>query len=136
MPYRNVRGPAVEIAHLAGAHMGGANRKPRSLTIDPSEIDQLQERFLEGHGRIVPGVVRTDGKIHSRMRQKIWFEERRNTADQSRPIRERDGKAGDGGPQAGPSYQPTDLLRRTRTGAICLARRWTKKKGSFLRLIL
>src|SRR5258705_13292002 len=39
------------------------------------------------------------------------------------------GKADDGGPQAGPSYQRTDLLRRTRTGAICLARRWTKEKG-------
>jgi|GraSoi_2013_60cm_1033757.scaffolds.fasta_scaffold05680_2 hypothetical protein len=33
-------------------------------------------------------------------------------------------------------YQRTGLLRRTRTGAICPARRWTKEKGSFLRLIL
>src|SRR5258706_2621737 len=251
MLYRNVRRPAVEIAHLAGAHMGGANRKPRSQTVDPPEIDEFQERFLERHGRIEPGVVRTDRKIHSPMRQKVWPKERRNTADQDRPIRESVGKARRdaskipsgmrfnplpelpelrnsivaaiardqtgidcadrspdnpvrldirfiqslidarlvrskrattlkhqhylagqltfrrtipikilvqahfqspailGGthmaaigkaarvrPQAGPSYQRTDPLRRTRTGAICPARRWTKKKGSFLRLIL
>ena len=37
------------------------------------------------------------------------------------------GKAARVRPQAGPSYQRTDLLRRTRTGAICPARRWTKK---------
>src|SRR5258708_39192419 len=30
MPYRNVRRPAVEIAHLAGAHMSGPDREPRS----------------------------------------------------------------------------------------------------------
>src|SRR5258708_27700093 len=93
MPYRNVRRPAVEIAHLAGAHMGGANRKPRSFTVDPPEIDEFQERFLERHSRIVPGVVRTDRKIHSPMRQKVWPKERRNTADQDRPIRESVGKA-------------------------------------------
>src|SRR5258707_614851 len=93
MLYRNVRRPAVEIAHLAGAHMGGANRKPRSQTVDPPEIDEFQERFLERHGRIEPGVVRTDRKIHSPMRQKVWPKERRNTADQDRPIRESVGKA-------------------------------------------
>src|SRR5258708_1347551 len=94
MPYRNVRRPAVEIAHLAGAHMSGANRKPRSLTIDQPEIDEFQERLLKRLGRIVPGVVRTDRKMHSPVRQKVWFEERRNPADQGRPVRESVGKAG------------------------------------------
>ena len=41
------------------------------------------------------------------------------------------GKAARIRPQAGPSYQRTDLLRRTRTGAICPARRWTKKRDHF-----
>ncbi len=41
------------------------------------------------------------------------------------------GKAARVRPQAGPSYQRTDLLRRTRTGAICPARRWTKKRDHF-----
>src|SRR5258708_36485886 len=74
--------------------MGGANRKPRPLTIDPPEIDEFQERPLERHGRIVSGLVRTHGKIHSPMRQKVWFEESGNTADQDRPIRKSVGKSG------------------------------------------
>src|SRR5258708_16965305 len=73
---------------------GRRNRKPRPLTIDPPEIDEFQERPLERHGRIVSGLVRTHGKIHSPMRQKVWFEESGNTADQGRPIRKSAGKAG------------------------------------------
>src|SRR5258707_6483221 len=57
MSYRNVRCPAVEIAHLAGAHMSGANREPRSLAIYPPEIDEFEERLFQRRGRIVPGVV-------------------------------------------------------------------------------
>src|SRR5258708_38526710 len=50
MPYRNVRRPAVEIAHLAGAHMSGPDREPRSIAIDALEIDKLQQRLLKRLG--------------------------------------------------------------------------------------
>jgi hypothetical protein len=41
---------AVEITHLAGADMGGADRQARRALIDQIEVDQLDQRPLQRRG--------------------------------------------------------------------------------------
>ena len=45
--------PAVEVAHLAGAHIGGADCQAGRASVDPVEIDQLVQRRLERRRRII-----------------------------------------------------------------------------------
>ena len=48
---------AVEIAHLAGAHMGGADGEPRLAAIDEIKIDQLFKGLLQRRGRVITGAL-------------------------------------------------------------------------------
>src|SRR5271163_2977404 len=47
--------PAVEIAHLAGPYVRGADRQARLSSIDQIEVDDLGERALQWRGRVVAG---------------------------------------------------------------------------------
>src|SRR5271156_1161819 len=47
--------PAVEIAHLAGPYVRGADRQARLSPIDQIELDDLGERALQWRGRVVAG---------------------------------------------------------------------------------
>ena len=66
---------AVEVAHLARAHVRGADRKPGLAAIDEREIDQLQQRLFERSGRVVSGSIRAQHHVISPERQWIGFEE-------------------------------------------------------------
>ena len=48
---------AVEVAHLAGAHVRGADGQPRLAAVDEREIDQLGQRLLQRRGRVVAGAL-------------------------------------------------------------------------------
>ena len=60
---------AVEVAHLAGADMRGADRQPRRAAVDLSEVDQFVERLFERRGRIVAGAIGAERMMHAPMRR-------------------------------------------------------------------
>src|SRR5262245_29731188 len=47
----------VEIVHHAGAHMGGADRKPQAALVEQREVDQLLERRAKWLGRVIAGMI-------------------------------------------------------------------------------
>ncbi len=71
---------AVEIAHPAGAHVRGANGQARLAAIDQGKVDEIEQRALERHGRIVPGVVGAERHVRSPKRHEVGDEETRNAA--------------------------------------------------------
>jgi hypothetical protein len=48
---------AVEIAHLAGAHMRGTDGQARLAFIEQVEIDEIGERAFQRRRRVVAGIV-------------------------------------------------------------------------------
>ena len=85
---------AVEIAHLAGADIGGADRQPRRALIDQIEIDQLGQRPFQRRGGIVAGVVGAERIAVAGMSQRIGPEETGNAVGHRRPVRELSLKPG------------------------------------------
>ena len=87
---------AVEIAHLAGPHMGGTNREPRAAAIDQIEIDELKKCLLQRRNRIIAGMIRTERIGIADMGQRIGLEEAGNPLRDRRPDREPFVEAGKG----------------------------------------
>ena len=77
---------AVEIAHLAGADMGGADRQPRRALIDQIEIDQFGQRLLQRRGRVVAGAVGAERIAVAGMGQRVGPEEAGNAVGHRRPV--------------------------------------------------
>src|SRR5450755_1261090 len=78
----------VEIAHLAGADMGGADGKPRLAAIDEIKIDQLFERLLQRRGRVIAGTLGPKYIAIAGMGERIGPEEAGNAVGDRRPIGE------------------------------------------------
>jgi hypothetical protein len=55
--HRQIAVTTVEIAHLAGADMRGADGEPWRAAVDEVEVDELGERLLQRRGRIEAGVI-------------------------------------------------------------------------------
>ena len=88
MPDAEFAVAAVEIAHLAGADMGGANRQARPALIDQIEIHQLRQRSLQRRGRVIAGLISTQRIAVAGMGQRVGPEEAGNAVGHRRPVRE------------------------------------------------
>ena len=77
---------AVEIAHHAGADMGGADGEARLAAVDEIEIDQLAKRLLQRGGRIISGMLGAERIEIAGMRQRIWPEETRDPVGHCGPV--------------------------------------------------
>jgi len=74
---------AVEISHLAGSQMGGANREAWPAVVHQIEIDEFAKRLLERFCGVVSGAIGTDRTVRASMSERIGSEETGN------PIRHR-----------------------------------------------
>lgn len=79
---------AIEVMHVAGADVGGADGQTGAAAIDEIEIDQLFERLLQGGGRVVTGALPSQHKSVAGASQWIRSEEAGNAVSNRRPIRE------------------------------------------------
>ena len=79
---------AVEIAHHAGADMGGADGKARLAAVDEIEIDQFAKRLLQRGGRIISGVLGAERIEIAGMRQRIGPKEARDAVGHRCPVGE------------------------------------------------
>ena len=77
---------AVEISHLAGSDMGGADRQARHAAVDQIEIDEFAERLFERRGRIISGTVGAERIVVAGMGQRIGPEETGNSVGHRRPV--------------------------------------------------
>src|SRR5262249_58575282 len=77
---------AVEVAHLARAHVRGADRQARRAAFDERKVDQLGERLREWRRRVEAGAVASERIVRAEKSQRIGLEESRNAAEQGRPI--------------------------------------------------
>jgi hypothetical protein len=77
---------AVEISHLAGPDMGGADGQARPRAIDPIEVDELAKRLQQRRGRIIAGAVGAKRIAIPGVCQWIGFEKTGNAARHRRPI--------------------------------------------------
>ena len=77
---------AVEIPHLAGADMGGADGQPRPATVDQIEIDQFGQGLLQRLGGVVSGPLGTERIVVAGVGQRIGPEEPGNAVDHGRPV--------------------------------------------------
>src|SRR5262245_24556438 len=93
MPGRNRGLAAVEVAHLARAHVRGADGEPRGATRDEGKIDKLGQSLLQRSRRVETGLVAPERIMRAQKRQWIRLEESRDAAEQRRPIRRRVGEA-------------------------------------------
>src|SRR5260370_642872 len=74
---------AVEISHLAGSQMGGANREARAAVVHQIEIDEFAKRLLERFCGVISGAIGTDRTVRASMGERIRSEETGN------PVRDR-----------------------------------------------
>ena len=95
---------AVEIAHLARAHLGGADGETRRAIGDQREIDEFVERRLQRRGRIVAGGVGRERHVPAQEGERIGLEEAGDPGGERVPV----GQA-----RADPR-QPGDGLERRR----------------------
>jgi hypothetical protein len=77
---------AVEIAHLAGAHVSGADRETRLGAADERKVDQLIKGLGERRGRVDAGLLRLQPRMRTEGGERIGREESRNSAEHGRPI--------------------------------------------------
>jgi hypothetical protein len=78
---------AVEVAHLARAHMRGADREARRAPCDEGKIDKLAQSLLQRRRGVEPGIVAPERIVRAEKRERIGLEESRNAAEHGRPIR-------------------------------------------------
>jgi hypothetical protein len=69
---------AVEISHLAGSQMGGANREARPAVVHQIEIDEFAKRPLERFRGVISGAIGTDRTVRAGMGERIGSEETGN----------------------------------------------------------
>ncbi len=86
MPYGDCAVAAVEITHLAGAHMGGADGQPRRAAIDEIKIDQLLKGLLQRRGRVIAGALGPKHIGIAGMGERIGPEEASNALCDRRPV--------------------------------------------------
>src|SRR5215813_6217502 len=86
MPHRDGGLAAVEVAHLARAHVRGADRQARRAAFDERKVDQLGERLREWRRRVEAGAVPSERIVRAEKSQRIGLEESGNAAEQGRPI--------------------------------------------------
>src|SRR5215831_17264352 len=86
MPDRDGGLAAVEVAHLAGAHVRGADRQAWRAAFDERKVDQLGERLREWRGRVEAGAVASERIVRAEKSQRIGRKESGNSAEQGRPI--------------------------------------------------
>src|SRR5438067_7108923 len=77
---------AVEISHLAGSAMGGADRQPRAALVHQIEIDQFGKGLFERLGGVVSGPVGAKRIVVTGMGERIGPEEPGNSVCYGRPI--------------------------------------------------
>jgi hypothetical protein len=77
---------AVEIRHLAGAHVCRPNREARLSFADEIEVDELGESGFERSCRIVAGVICAQRVDVAGMGERIGREEAWYAAHQGRPV--------------------------------------------------
>src|SRR5262245_31710723 len=85
MPHRDGGLAAVEVAHLARAHVRGADRQARRAAFNERKVDQLGERLREWRRRVEAGAVPSERIVRAEKSQRIGLEESRNAAEQGRP---------------------------------------------------
>ncbi len=71
---------AVEVTHLAGAHVRGADREPRLAVVDQREVDQFVQRLLQRRGRVEAGAIGAERDVRRGMRTRVRLEESGNAA--------------------------------------------------------
>src|SRR5262249_44056935 len=81
MPDRDGGLAAVEVAHLAGAHVRAADRPAWRPT-----VDQVGERLGEWRGGEGAGAVASERIVRAEKSQRIGGKESGNAAEQGRPI--------------------------------------------------
>src|SRR5262245_46009216 len=86
MPHRDGGLAAVEVAHLARAHVRGADRQARRAAFDERKVDQLGERLREWRRRVEAGAVASERIVRAEKSQRIGLKESGNAAEQGRPI--------------------------------------------------
>src|SRR5262245_54911634 len=86
MPDRDGGFATVEVAHLARAHVRGADRQAWRAAFDERKVDQLGERLREWRRRVEAGAVPSERIVRAEKSQRIGLKESRNAAEQGRPI--------------------------------------------------
>src|SRR5262249_8156484 len=81
MPDRDGGLAAVEVAHLARAHMRGADGEPRGATRDEGKIDKPGQSLLQRSRRVETGIVASQRIMRAEKRQWIGLEESRDAAE-------------------------------------------------------
>ena len=69
---------AVEVAHLAGADIGGPHGQPGVLAVDPLEIHKLAQRRLQQPRVVVAGGFRPERNMRPHEGHRVGLEEGRN----------------------------------------------------------
>ena len=77
---------AVEISHLAGSDMGGADGEPRLAAVDQIKIDEFFKGLLQRRGRVIAGAFRPQHIGIAGMGKRIGPEESGNAVGDRRPI--------------------------------------------------
>src|SRR5262245_8446946 len=103
MPGRDRSLAAVEVAHLAGVHVRGADGESRRAALDEREVDEIAQGLFQRSGRVETGLVLPERIMRAEEGKRIGLEEARNAAEQRRPV---GGRVG----QLRPARQAPELL--------------------------
>ena len=71
---------AVEVAHLAAAHVDRADRKARAFRVQQIEIDQPGQRLPQRLGAVVARLLHPQHSLHAAQCLQVGLEERRDAA--------------------------------------------------------
>ena len=96
MRRREIHLAAVEIAHLAGAHVDRSDGEARVPAVQVVEVDQAAKSRLQRVGRIVSGTLDADREMVRPERVRARFEESRHAAHDRVQVGERIAEKGRG----------------------------------------
>src|SRR5262245_21519772 len=81
MPGRDRGLAAVEVAHLAGAHVCGADGEARRAGLDEREVDEIAQGLFQRSGRVETGLVLSERIVRAEEGKRVGLEESRNAAE-------------------------------------------------------
>ena len=80
--------PAVEIAHLARADLGRPDGQSGRGPCDEREIDELGQRLLQWHGRVISRAFRRERHMPAEEGDRVWPEEPGDAGGKRLPVRQ------------------------------------------------